>query len=143
MGLGVCGGRACILVLAVICLLGCQMKSPSPCLACRRPSSLIITDTSLTHRQHDPFWCSTISGPLWELRICQPCPFCSPGLCPESRAQGPSLSGLLHLYLYHTLSVSLSSHPYCPTSAQNGGFFLLKPLAMSSALSVPLRALDF
>ena len=66
---------------------------------------------------HDPFWPSTISGPHWEPGGCQPCPFCSPGFCPEGRAKGPAL-GFAASYFYQTRYVSPPSNLYRPCLCQ-------------------------
>lgn len=107
-------GQKCTLVLAVISPSSCQVKLPSPCQACRLQSSVTYTDISFTPRLQDLFQSSTICGPLWAPRTCQLCPFCSPGLCLEGRAQAPLTLGPAASVLHYTPSVSPPSTHLSP-----------------------------
>lgn len=148
-------GKKCTLVLAVIYPCSCQVKLLSLCQACRLQSSVTNTNMSFTPRLHDPFQPSTICGPQCAPRICQSCPFCSPGLCLERRAQAPLTLGPTASVLQDPPSVSpLSTHlPLLPRTVEsiaswkeNLSLFKLVALThfdQSRALSVPLQALGF
>lgn len=114
-------GQKCTLVHAVIYPCSCQVKLPSPRQACRLQSSVTYTDIFSTPRLHDPFQSTTICGPPWAPRICQPCPFCSPKLFLEGRAQAPLTLGPAASVLYYTPSVSPhSSHlPPLPRTVES------------------------
>lgn len=118
---------------------------------------LISTDVSFIPRMHDPFQPSTICGSPWEPRICQLCPFCSPGLYLERRAWAPLI--LLHSDAFITppcTCLGLSSfHPprhLCPNSGLLPVWRSSRPLFKSLAsthfdqsrvFNVLLRALGF
>lgn len=113
------GGGACILVPAVMYPCSCQMKSPSPCLACRLQSSLIITDMSLTQAS----WCLPAQHHFWA-------------------TQGNRNLPVVSFLLYKTLPRKQDIRPLSLVPAASLG--LSYPQCLSSfPPSPPLQKVDF